>query len=271
MDTTERCLDSIRRHVEGTVGGPLALADGVLRMPSLAIELRVVEAKADGSGASRSVSAVIDARALDDDSDGIQVLCVGLGETADAAAVDAGHQWSKGVFPPLAAYLLGTPRPEVETMPLVVGVEGTGERFGWLAHLGPVLPRVYGPPGSDETVPGDLAAAAAFEPVFQVLHAYAAHTSLLWLESFAVRRPVGEVDATCRLDNHEIPEGREALLAWAAGWPDTGGCIVSRRQFVVLQPKAVDELPSRSDLVSELDREMRKRRPPWWKRLTGRA
>lgn len=207
------------------------------------------------------MSVVFDARALGETGPGIRVLAVGLGDTLEAAAADTGHQWAAGVLPVLISYLLDRPSAGVQRCPTIVGVEETGERFGWTVHLGPVTARVYGPPGAPDMDRGDLSAVNAFRPIFEVLHPLAAHSQLMWIESFACRYPKGKVDATCRLRNEDWTEGRESLLEWAALWPDTGAFILSKRQFLLLQPTPPESLQSTGDLGAALEREMRKQNP----------
>jgi hypothetical protein len=198
------------------------------------------------------------------------VLAIGLGSTDEEAAVDAGHQWATGVVPVLLSYLLPEePVPEVQKSPMIVGVADSEERYGWTVHLGPVLPRLYGPPGAAEIDCGDLSQQGAYRAVFDVLHPFAAHRSLMWVESFAVRFPDGRVDATARLQNREWPEDQEALLVWADSWPATQPFVLSKRQFLLLEPTPLDGLSSADRLAGRLEQEIRKQRRPWWRRIAG--
>jgi hypothetical protein len=66
-------------------------------------------------------------------------------------------------------------------------VEDSQERYGWTAHLGPVIGRAFGGSGSPDSPLGDLSQSAVYIPVFHLLHPHAAHRSLMWIEAFAAR------------------------------------------------------------------------------------
>jgi hypothetical protein len=236
------------------------------------MEFHTDQAEAGGEDGQRSVRVVFDARAIGSAESGICALAIGFGRTDEEAAVDAGHQWATGVVPVLLSYLLpDKPVPEVQKSPMIVGVADTDERYGWTVHLGPVLTRLYGPPGAVEIDRGDLSPEGAYRPLFEALHPLAAHRSLMWVESFAVRYPDDRVDATARLKNRDWPEGQEALLAWADSWPDTKPFVLSKRQFLLLEPTPLSRLNSADRLASRLEQEMRTERRPWWRRIVGGA
>src|SRR5262249_12818300 len=143
---------------------------------------------------------------------------------------------------------------EVEKSSMVVGVEESADRYGWSVHLGPVLAREYGPPGSAPTGLGDLSRLGAFEPIFHTIHPYAAHRKPMWTESFAARYYAdSKVDATCRLNNKDFDQGRDALMSWAAGWPETGATILTKRQFLLFEPTPPEQL---KELSQKLDAEL---------------
>src|SRR5438046_4453037 len=80
-----------------------------------------------------------------------------------------------------------------------------------------------------------------FKRLFSVVHPFAAHTTLFWLECFAVRYPDGRIDATCRKHNDDWEEGKQALLLWAADWPLHEKGFVSQRRFILFNPPAVKD------------------------------
>jgi hypothetical protein len=189
----------------------------------------------------------------------------------ELAAQIAAEQWATGVLPVLVSYML-KPRHvcEVVKSPMIVAVDGTSERYGWTVHLGPVIGRLWGPRGSTGEL-GELDAYEVYQAVFNTLHPFAAHRNTFWLECFGARYADGKVDATCRLRNNDWDEGRAALLLWASQWPDTKGHILSKRQFILLEPTPMEELMSQPDLVNALESHLATKQRPWWKRLLGVA
>lgn len=271
MSLEQTCIESLASHIRSKIADCDVPHEGCVTVAGLGMAFCVDGASATPFHKGYSVSVVFDARAQDADEAGILVLTVGFGDTPETAAVDAGHQWATSVLPVLLSYVLHQEQPEVQRCPMVVGVQDSGERFGWTAHLGPVTARVYGPPDAPEIDRGDLSPATAYKPVFNAIHPFAAHNQLMWVESFAARYPEGKLDATCRLQNDDWAEGRAALLAWAASWPDTGPCVLTKRQFIILEPTPVGRLASDKDLVAILEREMAKQKKPWWRRMLGGA
>ena len=201
------------------------------------------------------VSVVFDARLHNSSAPGIRVLSVGLGNTEEGATADAASQWALGVLPVLVSYIRRSHVCEIQKLPMIVAVADSQERYGWTAYLGPVIARAYGGSGTGESLLGDLSQSAAYMPIFQVVHPYAAHRKVMWVESFASKYYAeAKVDATCRLGNDDFPEGREALLAWAQSWPPTGAALLSKRQFVLFEPTSVEEIESSNpSLIEKLD------------------
>lgn len=123
-----------------------------------------------------------EARAPGATSDGILVLQVGWGETAEAAARDAARQWVLGVFPALHSYIAQPEHIcEVETFRMLVRTVDGGEQYGWTVHLPPVIYCVYG--GSDFAP--ETEATEVLLAVFDVVRGRAAHNHVFWLECFA--------------------------------------------------------------------------------------
>ena len=215
-----------------------------------------------------AVSVIFDARSRSAQDPGVCVLSMGYGDTLAASARDAADQWLAGVFPVVQSWL--TQRAHVCTVTkaqMIVAVQETAEQFGWSVHLGPILHRLYAAPPHTYSPP-DVSPDIVFKPVFNAVHPLAAHKTLFWLECFAARYPDGTVDATARFHNEDWPEGKEALLAWAAEWPDTDGCLLSRRQFLMFEPVPVHLLSSSGSMKEALAHQAAEPRP-WWKRIFG--
>jgi hypothetical protein len=159
-------------------------------------------------------------------------------------------------FLPLRSYL---ERPdhlcEVRKSAMLVSVSETDERYGWTVHLPPIIWRQYQPGDCEPDIhPDDL-----FLAIFDSVHPFAAHDRLFWLECYAVRYHDGRVDATCRYNNNkDWPQGQRALLIWASGWPDAIGRALSKRQFLMFEPTAIDKLPSTDVLTQRMNEETAK-------------
>jgi hypothetical protein len=266
MNNVEKaCVAALAPHVRA-VGLDIEPLHGVeaLRVPELGLDIHAMEAQSN----STWVSVTFAARPCGDPAGGIRVLSLGLGDTSEAAVADAATQWALGVLPVLRSYILHRHVCEIELFPMVVGRTDSPGQFGWTVHAGPVVGRAFGKTGAAKPSLGDLSRFAAYEPLFHVLHAHAPHSKLMWVESFAARYySDNKVDATCRLNNQDVQDGREALLAWANGWPPSGAESLSKRQFLILEPRALDEVDHSGKLRRHLDCATAERRQPWWKRL----
>ncbi len=197
---------------------------------------------------------VFEARVKNSSGPGIRVTSIGTGDSNESAAGNAASQWAMGVLPVIMRYILRSHLCEVADLPMVVGVENSQERYGWTALLGPVIGRAYGGSGSVDSLLGDLSPSAAYIPVFHRLHSHAAHRRLMWIESFAARYYAeGKVDATCRLNNKDFEDGRNALLGWARSWEATGAALVTKRQFILFEPTSLAELKNSDNLSQKLD------------------
>ena len=76
---------------------------------------------------------------------------------------------------------------------------------------------------------------AIFEALQPVLMDDAPHGVRL----FAIRNADGSVEADCRIDGEDFPEGAEALREYAAGWPGSGAEF--RKQYLVVRTLGDDE------------------------------
>ena len=250
-------LEAIGVHLPPR-GLEYSLGANGLRIPSLSIAVRVRDAAESLQSGDRfaGLHAIFQAGSIDSIGGGMEVLHTGLGESREAAATNAAHQWIEGVLPVIVSYLTHRDQPDVDHAQMVVGVPDTGEQFGWDVHLGPIITRMY----SDHDAPDPLPRNEIFQALFNVLHPFAAHSKVFWLECFACRYPDDRVDATCRKHNDDWPEGRQALLQWAAGWPHHVG-FVTQRQFIILEPAPVNR-----ELAAKLPVEEPPKKP-WWRRL----
>jgi|GEM_PF-2468690 len=257
MDLENTCIGALASHISSQIGEPCHAEGNRVMVPKLGLEFVAHDVSAQEMAYGSSVSVVFEAKPPDADS-GIRVLAVGVGATELEAAIDAGHQWAVGVFPVVVSYVLDQDVEGVETSPMIVGVQDTNEKYAWVVYIGPVVDRVYCEDEYVELDKGELDPFAAYKPIFDAVHPYAAHNKLMWIESFSAKYPDGEVDATCKLNNKNWVEGRNALLNWSSVWPDTKGNLLSKRQFLIFKPTAISELQSKSDLEKQLDEEMNK-------------
>jgi len=255
-------LEAIAAHLP-TRGLESTLASNGLRIPLLHVALRVRDAEeVPRKGEGTAVSAIVQLGSLDSIGGGMEVLHTGMGSTLQEAAANAAHQWIVGVLPVAVSFLKHRDLPEVSHAQMVVAIEDTGEKFGWSVHLGPIITRAYG----EIEPPPEPPKNEIYLKLFNVLHPFAAHSTLFWLECFAARYPDGRVDATCRKHNDDWLEGQQALLLWANEWPDNPDGFISRRQFIILEPTPVDKLPSGKALVEKLPLAEQQKKS-WWKKL----
>jgi len=250
-------LEAIAAHLPAR-GIVAAFGANGLRIPLLKLVIRVHDAQEiPRSGKPMAMSGIVQIGEIDSIGGGIDVLHAGMGDTLEIAASNAAHQWTEGVLPVVVSWLTRRDQPDVEHSEMVVAIADTGEQFGWKVHLGPVITLVYAEVGPmPETPKSEM-----FLKLFNELHPFAAHRTLFWLECFAARYGDGRVDATCRKHNDDWEEGRQALLAYAAEWQPVDAPFVSRRQFIIFEPVAVDR-----ELAAKLPVEEPARKP-WWRRL----
>ncbi|MGH9764507.1 MAG: DUF6348 family protein [Blastocatellia bacterium] len=202
-----------------------------LSVPSLALEVRALSPTLKPLGSGFAMSVVFEASGNGALSNRwIQILSIGFGDTDTAAAPEAISQWRLGVFPALRSYIM---RPdhfcEVTKAHMTVETDA-GERFGWTAHIGQALWRLYSSNDSEcnELAP-EIDESEIYRAMLEAVRPVAVHNTLFWLERFAARYPDGHVEATCRYNNVDWPAGQQALLDWAAKWPQPTGRLLSRR------------------------------------------
>jgi hypothetical protein len=184
MNLNALCVESLVPHFQARkleCGSP---SGDCLPVPGLAMKFVAIKATAI---TPHAVTVTFDGRAMNSSEPGIRVLAAGSGDGVETAAADAATQWAVGVLPVIVSYFLRSHVCEVEKSPMIVAVADSDERYGWTAHLGPVIGRAYGGVGSGDSQFGDLSPSAAYTPIFHAVHPYAAHRSLMWIESFAAR------------------------------------------------------------------------------------
>jgi hypothetical protein len=247
--TNEELIISALEAEMSEAGCECKRRSNALLLPSIALELFARDPKVQDAMGGMAVSVTFEARAEGATTDGIKVFQLGYGPTDFDAARDASYQWRLGVYPALVTFIA---RPEhrcdVDMTHMIVGDDETGDQFGWTVHLPPILSRAYG----ENPLPEHPEQNAVFMALFDSIHPYAAHSSVFWVECFAARYPDRKVDATCRLNNEDWFEGRNALLAWAMSWPDPRNSVLSRRQFVLFEPTQVNSIPEGSRLSKKL-------------------
>ena len=241
----EALADELRSRDVVVVGA----IEATVHLPQLALEVHTDQTSFEPAVGGRRATVIFYARTKDTNIKGVRVLSTGFGKLDRDAARDAAVQWCSGVYPPLLAWRTQKHVCDSSQFQMIVAVAGTDERYGWLAHLGPIIWRLYGPEGTTGEI-GEIDQNEIIQALFNVLHPIAAHRTLFWLECFAVRYPDGSPDATCRLYNEDWMEGEEALLSWAFSWQDTGGCVLSKRQFILFEPVPVSSL-SHSEMMKD--------------------
>ncbi len=233
----------------------------------LALDFKIARFDHRPSGDASIVQVVVEAVAHGDDRDGLRVNAIGYGGTMEDALRWAANQWLDGVVPVLHSWLdpheaeLGVAQAE-----FVVTGPDTHRRFGWRAHLGPVLMVKYGEAPAMPPSPGPH---ELYDAIAEAVGAVATHDTLFWIEAYVARSREGQVDATCLLCNDDWPDGEAALRTWAAGWPALSYGI-SKRQFLLFQSVPVAQLKARDVLTQRLEAEGPGTKPRrWWQRVFG--
>jgi hypothetical protein len=197
----------------------------------------------------------------------IRVHAIGFGADIEEAARETAGQWLEGAFPVLhSVYSETRQEAGVAISELITSDEESGQRYGWRVHLGPVLMRVFGE-GDEPEPPDPTDFARCLQAEISCLDVA---DELFWLECFACKEPTGEVDADCRLNNIEWPEGLSALLTWANTWPFTPTQMLTRRQLIIFEPVRISSLQNRRKLLRQLNGKGGDGKP-WWRRLIGRG
>jgi hypothetical protein len=193
----------------------------------------------------------------------IRVHAIGFGADLDEAARETACQWLEAAFPVLHSVYSDTRQEAgVAISELITVDEDSGQRYGWRVHLGPVLMRVFGE-GDEPEPPGAADFARCLKAEISCLDVA---DELFWLECFASRDPDGNVDADCRLNNIEWPEGVSGLLTWANTWPYTPTQMVTKRQLIFFEPARISNLQDRRKLLRRLPGS-RGDGMSWWNRL----
>jgi hypothetical protein len=220
------------------------VAPGVAHLETLRlfVQIRPIQAMAAGAMALFVCEITASARAGEP---GITVTAVGQGGDPPSAVGEALAHWALGTLPVLAQWRGGhSCLPATSTVDTRAGVfellKGPTVARG-MADSGP-------PPGAEGGLIGSITS---------LIEAARPAPRLHWIELFACKFAEGEVDATCRLNNHDWPTATRTLKAVATGWPAVDAPLQTQRQFVLLRPQG--------DPAQEI------RLPSFWSHLTGRA
>ena len=160
MHLDSLCAAALLPHFQSRNLECSSVSGGCLSVHGLAMDFVASE----GHVLQGGLSVVFDARARNSSKGGIRVTSVGTGDSDESAAADAASQWATGVLPVIVSYILRSHVCEVEKLPMIVGVEDSQERYGWTAHLGPVIGRAFGGSGSADSPLGDLSQSAVYIP-----------------------------------------------------------------------------------------------------------
>ncbi len=232
MNEREIIISSLHEEFCRSEMNPIRKSDRIIFSP-LGFEFRIANYEATRNDTGMILDVVFEAAQIDNVSTGLCVHSIGSGKTIEEASRGAANQWFAGVFPVLHSYSsdhdtdLGVKKAEF----LVEDTE-TKRRYGWKAHLGQVIAIAYGEGYSPE----EIDQLGLFQAIFNEISAVTAHESIMWLEMFAAQYPDGKVDATCILRNQKWEDGRIALLRYASQWPNQSKQLLSRRQFIILEP-----------------------------------
>lgn len=225
--------------------GSITRGDGVAIIERLGISVRVKELQTiEGRGAVVFISEFT--ASLSSSGPGMSVTCVGIGDNAQSAIAGAVAQWVVGVLPVVARWRgddscsLSTEQPTVL-------------RGQFDVVSGPVVAR--GAESADSSPASHVVEFANY--LLDALGKKRLAKRIHWLEAFAVRHSDGDIDATCRLNNHDWSVGRRILMDLAKTWPVPDSPMLTCRQFTMLLPKEGN--PQELTTTS------------FWNRLTGSA
>lgn len=133
---------------------------------------------------------------------------------------------------------------------------------GWHVHLGQVVARMTSGAEPDRDVAEFLGA------LVDPLCSLGTSREMFWLELFAAKMPGGGLNVDCRLRNEPWQDGAQALAQVAHGWHVPPDVMLSKRQFVLLEPADLSEVDPTGEKVASLEAQLP--RPSLLKRLFGR-
>jgi hypothetical protein len=223
---------------------PRKVGTGVAHLGKLQLFVEIHELQAMAAG-STAVFVSEFTTSLRERARGMTVTCVGFAENLNSAVEDAVAQWTLGVLPVLAQW-----RGHHSCLSTPAAVETRAGVFEILR--GPTIAR-----GVAEETAAPVHCGGLMGSLIDMLRAARPAKRLHWLELFACKFENTEVDATCRLNNHDWPTATRTLKGVANGWPAGGTPMRSQRQFVLLRPQG----DSAQEIIL----------PTIWGRLMGRA
>lgn len=244
------------------------LSNNRIIFPPLGFEFRVAEFTIKETNPGIILKVNFEAAQIGNETEGLRVNSIGMGSDIKEASKVAAYQWFAGVFPVLHSYAsqhdtnMGVKKAEF----LVQDVE-TQKRFAWKVHLGQIISIAY---CKEENPPPDkIDQLDIFQSIFNEVSSVTATDKMIWLELFVSQFPDGKVDSTCLLRNRPWADGMQALLNYALNWENPLKCLLSRRQFVILEPISRESLPT--DKEKKLDKYSKNRKKSFFSRFFKRA
>jgi hypothetical protein len=244
------------------------LSNNRILFPPLEFEFSVAEFSIKETNHGIILQVNFEAAQIGNESEGLRVNSIGMGSDIKEASKKAAYQWFVGVFPVLHSYASqhDTDRGVKKADFLVQDIE-TQKRFAWKAHLGQIISIAYGK--GENPPPNKIDRLDIFQSIFNEISSITATDTMMWLELFASQYPDGKVDSTCLLRNRPWTDGRQALLNYALSWANPLKLLLSRRQFVILEPVSRESIPN--DMEKRLDEYSKNRKKSFFSKFFKRA
>jgi hypothetical protein len=192
----------------------------------------------------------------------IREMMVGFSGDRSEAVVQAMHNWSEGVFPPIHHAFASLPDddPRVEILQIASQPGDAGVVTDWRIFLGPT--QVGG--WNKEVTAGVLSTETLLRSFRNPLTTAMRDVRLHWNKIYLARQPTGEKVLECKLDNEDWEAGRNALNALPL---PRDSHFVHLRRFLVMQPLTNThlDLQKRANAAQgELDKNCPPKARPWW-------
>jgi hypothetical protein len=178
--------------------------------------------------------------------EGLQELAIGFGEEEAARLASSATGWMQSDFPVIHSYLcpsgtdLGVKRMEL--------VSQTGDKqLGWNVLLGPLA--IMG----DQMNLSEDSIHELFIYLFNEITGLLRLPKILYLKLFVSKATDGSINADCRLLGENWIEGTNKLCHFAEQL-DTQGKFHSRKQFIIIYPRPLDELKKGEDLAIDVNK-----------------
>ena len=238
---TAEFLELLAKKLRWT-GLGVATWNGMIPLTALGVDVRVQAVAASRGTARYGAQAKLNAS-------GIITTVIGFGEDVEQALDDAAEQWLRGVFPLLHAWRRPDhPKEGVGLGRMLVQDLGSGRRFGWRVHLGPVQVNCINQRSAAPAQDG------AFHRILDLLRQITTHTNEFSVEIGVTRTTAKEVAASCVCAERQWPEAEALLRVWAREWPMEEAAAMSMRQWLLFEPTS----PEMAGLDELVDRELEK-------------